>query len=52
VAVGDRVLVKDQTSAQNNGVYVVAAGAWARAADANTATELAAAQVPVLQGDR
>jgi hypothetical protein len=50
VAVGDRVLVKDQTSAQNNGVYVVAAGAWARATDANTATELAAAQVPVLKG--
>jgi hypothetical protein len=50
VAVGDRVLVKNQTSAQNNGVYVVAAGAWARAADANTATELAAAQVPVLKG--
>jgi hypothetical protein len=50
VSVGDRVLVKNQTSAQNNGVYVVAAGAWARAADANTATELAAAQVPVLQG--
>lgn len=50
VAVGDRVLVKDQTSAQNNGVYVVAAGAWSRATDANTAAELAAAQVPVLKG--
>jgi hypothetical protein len=50
VSVGDRVLVKDQTSAQDNGVYVVAAGSWTRATDANTATEVAAAQVPVLQG--
>jgi hypothetical protein len=46
----DRVLVKNQTSAQNNGVYVVAAGAWSRSTDANTATEIAAAQVPVLKG--
>jgi hypothetical protein len=30
---GDRVLATQQTSAINNGVYVVAAGAWARAAD-------------------
>jgi phage-related tail fiber protein len=26
---GDRVLVKDQTTAGQNGIYVVAAGAWA-----------------------
>ncbi len=30
---GDRVLVKDQTTASQNGVYVVAAGAWTRATD-------------------
>lgn len=30
---GDRVLVKDQSTASQNGVYVVAASAWARAAD-------------------
>jgi hypothetical protein len=30
---GDRVLVAGQTTGANNGIYVVAAGAWARAAD-------------------
>jgi hypothetical protein len=38
---GDRVLVKDQTTAANNGIYVVAAGAWSRASDADTAAEVA-----------
>lgn len=33
VVAGDRVLVKDQTSASENGIYVAAAGAWSRAAD-------------------
>jgi hypothetical protein len=32
---GDRVLVKDQTAGAENGIYVVAAGAWARSADAD-----------------
>jgi hypothetical protein len=36
VAVGDRVLVKDQANASENGIYVVASGQWARASDANT----------------
>jgi len=35
-----RVLVKDQTNATQNGVYVSAAGAWTRAADADTWTEI------------
>ena len=33
---GDRVLVMAQTDATANGIYVVAAGAWSRAADANS----------------
>jgi len=33
VVAGNRVLVKDQTTASENGVYVVAAGAWARSTD-------------------
>lgn len=33
VAVGDRVLVKNQTTASENGLYVVAAGSWSRSAD-------------------
>jgi hypothetical protein len=36
VAAGDRVLVKDQTALPTNGIYVAAAGAWARAPDAAT----------------
>ena len=32
---GDRVLVKDQSTAADNGIYVVAAGAWARSTDAD-----------------
>lgn len=32
---GDRVLVKDQTNGAQNGIYVVGAGAWARAEDAD-----------------
>jgi len=42
VGVGDRVLVKNQTSRQQNGLYVVAAGAWQRAGDADKASELVA----------
>ncbi|OJT50930.1 MULTISPECIES: phage tail protein [Pseudomonas] len=33
---GDRVLVKNQTMAKDNGPYVVAAGAWTRASDADS----------------
>jgi len=33
VIAGDRVLVKNQTTGSENGIYVVAAGAWQRAAD-------------------
>jgi phage-related tail fiber protein len=36
----DRVLVKDQTTGSQNGIYVVAAGAWSRAADADSNTEV------------
>ena len=34
--VGDRVLVKNQSSAFQNGIYVVASGAWYRAPDADS----------------
>ena len=36
----DRVLVKNQSTAADNGIYVVAAGAWSRATDADAAAEL------------
>lgn len=37
---GDRVLVRAQNSAFLNGIYVVAAGSWYRAADANTSAKV------------
>lgn len=40
LSVGDRVLVKGQTTASENGIYVVAAGAWSRALDADASAEL------------
>ena len=50
VIAGDRVLVKNQTTQSENGIYVVSASAWARSADANTWTELISAYVFVEQG--
>ena len=40
LAVGDRVLVKNQTTASENGIYVVQSGAWTRADDANSNQEV------------
>ena len=37
---GDRVLVKNQTTATQNGIYTVASGSWTRATDNDTGTEL------------
>lgn len=42
VVAGDRVLAKNQTTSSDNGVYIVAAGAWSRSTDADTAGELPA----------
>lgn len=50
VVAGDRVLVKDQSTASANGIYVVAAGAWSRSTDADTISELAGAVVNVDSG--
>lgn len=47
---GSRVLVKNQSTAAQNGIYVSAAGAWSRAADANTWAELVSAFIFVSQG--
>lgn len=46
----DRVLVKGQTDPKTNGIYVVKAGAWVRANDADVASELLNAAVFVSQG--
>lgn len=50
VVAGDRVLVVGQTTAAQNGVYIVAAGAWSRAADLDTWGELVSAYVWVEEG--
>jgi hypothetical protein len=50
LAVGDRILVKDQTISTANGIYVVAAGAWPRADDASTAAEIAGSFVNIQSG--
>jgi hypothetical protein len=42
VVAGDRVLVKNQTTAAQNGIYVCAAGAWTRATDADSDAEVTA----------
>jgi hypothetical protein len=38
--VGDRVLVKNQTDATQNGVYIAATGAWVRAADFDSSSNI------------
>lgn len=50
VVAGDRVLVKDQTTGSENGIYTVAAGAWSRATDADLAAEVSGMVVFVNEG--
>ena len=50
LSVGDRVLVKDQTTQSGNGIYLVAASTWTRTTDANTWDELVAAFTFVEKG--
>lgn len=40
VTSASRILVKNQSSTLQNGIYVTAAGAWSRASDSNTAAQL------------
>jgi hypothetical protein len=47
---GDRCLVKDQTLSQDNGIYVVAAGAWTRATDMDNWLEVPGAFTFIEQG--
>lgn len=47
---GNRVLVRSQTNQADNGIYVAASGAWARAADANTYDEYLGAYLFILEG--
>lgn len=47
---GNRVLVLFQTTTADNGIYLTASGAWARATDADSWAELTNATVPVEKG--
>jgi hypothetical protein len=47
---GNRVLVKNQTSPAENGIYIVDAGAWTRAADMNDWLEVPSSYVFVEEG--
>lgn len=40
VVAGNRVLVKNQTDAKTNGVYIVQTGAWTRSTDADTSVKV------------
>ena len=50
VIAGDRVLVKNQTTTTQNGIYVAAAGAWSRSTDADIWNELISAFTFVEEG--
>jgi len=50
VAAGDRVLVKNQTASQFNGIYVAASGAWSRASDMTTWAQVPGAFTFIEQG--
>lgn len=52
LSINDRVLVKDQAAPAQNGVYIVAAGAWTRADDFDDAAKIAPGLViPVADGN-
>lgn len=50
LSVNDRVLVKNQTLGQNNGVYVVQSGAWTRATDFDVWGEIPGAFTSIQEG--
>ena len=50
VIAGDRVLVKNQTTTSENGIYQVNAGAWTRTTDADTRDKLVSAFVFIPHG--
>ena len=49
---GNTVLVKNQTAAADNGIYLVASGAWTRSIGADTWNELIGAIVFVVEGSQ
>jgi hypothetical protein len=50
VSSGDRVLVKNQSNAAQNGIYVASSGAWSYASDANTYNDYLSAFLFIEEG--
>lgn len=50
LAADDRVLVKNQTVASQNGIYLAKTGAWVRTDDMNVSSEVSGAYVAVQEG--
>lgn len=50
LSVGNRVLVKNQSTGADNGIYDVAAGAWTRSSDYNTSLDAEHGMVVFIQG--
>jgi len=50
IVAADRVLVKNQTLSQNNGIYLCASGAWTRTTDMNTWAQVPGAYIFVETG--
>ena len=50
VAADDRVLVKDQSTASQNGIYICAAGSWSRSSDMAAGSDAAGASFFIEQG--
>lgn len=46
----DRVLVKDQGTASQNGIYTVSSGAWTRATDADQNLEVTSGMMVTVEG--
>jgi hypothetical protein len=47
---GDRVLVKNQSTSSQNGIYIAAAGAWTRSSDMDVWSEVPGAYTVILNG--
>ncbi|MFA5920093.1 MAG: phage tail protein [Methylococcaceae bacterium] len=46
---GNRVLVKDNTAASQNGIYTAATGTWLRSTDANTSAKVTAGMLVIVE---
>jgi len=50
ISVGDRVLVKNQSTSANNGIYIASSGAWSRSTDMDVWSEVPGAYTVILNG--